>query len=375
MVISLPHEIMRLRFGQGLILSVRVKPLEQDKCNALQREYKVVSNVHAFLRAGFCAGFFMLTGTVHAEPQVLDEPIVIAHRGASGYRPEHTMASYMLGIEQGADYIEPDLVMTKDGVLVARHDVYLSSSTDVASRPEFADRKRILAGHDDWFVMDFTLAELETLRAKQAFPGRSDTFDGQFNVPTFDQIVELVRDTNISGRPLGLHIEMKRPKLFEQSVEPALVDILAERLNDLQAAGIPVFFQCFEGDFLKKIRQKTQVPLVFLVGGAPNPQTGWYELDIDLTPYYAFVDGFGLNKALVLKSDFTSSGLVEKLHDAGKLIHVWTVRNDAVPKGVASVNQELKILYSLPVDGVFTDFPDTAVSMRESMKLLSSKIK
>lgn len=316
----------------------------------------------------------MVAGMVQTVPVVADEPIVIGHRGASGYRPEHTMASYGLAIEQGADFIEPDLVMTKDGVLIARHDVYLSSSTDVAHHPEFADRKRTLAGHTDWFVMDFTLAELETLRARQAFPGRSGEFDGQFKVPTFDQIVELVLDTNASGRPLGLYIEMKRPELFEQTVEPTLADTLAARLNDLQAAGVPVFFQCFEGNFLKKIKDKTQVPLIFLVEGAANEQTGWYELDIDLTPYYAFVDGFGLNKALLFNSDFTPSGLVDKLHDAGKLVHVWTVRNDAVPKGLTSVNQELKILYSLPVDGVFTDFPDTAVSMRKTLKLLSNDV-
>ncbi len=146
---------------------------------------------------------FLAMVAVGASVQVVaEEPIVIAHRGASGYLPEHTLEAYKLGIEQGADYIEPDLVMTKDGVLVARHDIYLSSTTNVASKPEFADRKRTIGDKTDWFVMDFTLDEIKTLRARQAFPGRDKSFDDLLEIPTLDEIVALVLENKRGGNLL-----------------------------------------------------------------------------------------------------------------------------------------------------------------------------
>lgn len=308
--------------------------------------------------------------SVNAPSVNADDTIIIAHRGASGYRPEHTLASYQLGIKQGADFIEPDLVMTKDGVFVARHDVYLSTTTDVANRPEFADRKRTIDGHNDWFVFDFTLAELKTLKAVQPFNGRSKDYDGQFAVPTFDEVVELAKN---SERPVGLHIEMKRPALFKQMVASDLAKRLAAQLNALVDANVPVFFQCFDGNFLREIAPLTKAPLIYLVSGKVNKATGDYELDIPLEPYYSFVDGFGLYKVLLFNSKMEPNGLTEQLHAAGKLIHVWTVRDDALPKNVRTVSEELKALLSLPVDGIFTDFPDTAIAARNSFKLLSKE--
>ena len=167
------------------------------------------------------AGLLMATTL---EATGAERPIVIAHRGASGERPEHTLASYELGIEQGADFVEPDLVSTKDGVLVCRHENEISGTTDVASRPEFAARRttKTIDGTPTtgWFTEDFTLAELRTLRARERLPQlRGTAFDGRFGIPTFDELLELVAATNARpdrlGRPLGVYPETKHPSYFE----------------------------------------------------------------------------------------------------------------------------------------------------------------
>lgn len=307
-------------------------------------------------------GLWWPSVTVSAE-----EPIIIAHRGASGYLPEHTLEAYRLGIEQGADYIEPDLVMTKDGVLVARHDVYLSSTTNVASKPEFADRKRTVGDKTDWFVMDFTLAEIKTLRARQPFPGRDTSFNDQYEIPTFDEIVVLVNEARAEGKTVGLHIEMKRPDLFKLEVDPDLSDTLASTFTPLMDSRIPVFFQCFDGEFVREIAGKTDVPLVLLVAGAFDEQSKWFVLDVNLADFYDVVDGYGLNKALLFDRNFQANGLVERLHSAEKVVHVWTARNDALPKGFESAEQELKLLFGAGIDGLFTDFPATAIGVRQEM--------
>lgn len=297
-----------------------------------------------------------------------DEPIVIAHRGASGYLPEHTIEAYKLGIEQGADFIEPDLVLTKDGVLVARHDIYLSSTTNVASKPEFADRKRTIGDKTDWFVMDFTLAELKTLRARQPFPGRDKSFDDQLEIATLDEIIALVLEQQAAGNLVGLHIEMKRPDLFKTGAGADLAARLSGEFSKILENKIPMYFQCFDGEFVKEISPLTDAPIVLLVGGQYNQETEWFDLGINPDDFYDYVDGFGLNKALLFNEDFTANGLVERLHLAGKIVHIWTARNDALPNGIATAEQELNMLFATGIDGLFTDFPATAIKVRDTMR-------
>lgn len=298
-----------------------------------------------------------------------DQAIVIAHRGASGYLPEHTLGAYQLAIEQGADFIEPDLVVTKDGHLIARHDVYLSASTDIASRLEFADRKRTLNGKEDWFVFDFTLAEIKQLKAIQPRTGRGQEFDGKETIPTLPEILELVRKSNVNGVNVGLYIELKRPDIFER-LAPGFTDRFIDQLNDLAKTNIPLFFQCFDGNFLLDISKKTAVPLILLVGGERDKKSGWIKPNVSFELFFGKVAGYGLNKALLVNKDGSPSGILQRLKANGSKVHVWTVRDDNVPEMFQSVQQELKLLYSMGVDGVFADFPDTALNVRRSMSLI-----
>src|SRR5215510_14577075 len=189
-------------------------------------------------------------------------PIVIGHRGASGYRPEHTLGSYELAIAMGADYIEPDLVSTKDHVLVARHENDISGTTDVADHPEFADRRKtkVVDGLSitGWFTEDFTLAELRTLRAKERLPDlrpANAVFDKQFQIPTFQEVISLAKREGV-----GIYPETKHPTYFDRlglSLEEPLVAAL--RANGLDRKQAPVFIQSFEVSNLKELNRLTKV--------------------------------------------------------------------------------------------------------------------
>ncbi len=208
------------------------------------------------------------------------EPLVIAHRGASGYRPEHTLAAYELGARMGADYVEPDLVSTKDGVLVARHENEISTTTDVATRPEFASRQTTktidgvpLTG---WFTEDFTLAELKTLRAVERIPAlrpRNTVYNGFYEVPTLQEVIDLTeRLSKELGREIGIYPETKHPTYFDSiglSLEEPLVRVL--RRNGLNAKDAKVFVQSFETGNLKELDPQLRVPLVQLLGVEDGP--------------------------------------------------------------------------------------------------------
>ncbi len=340
-------------------------------------------------------------------------PIVIGHRGASGYRPEHTLASYELAIAMGADYIEPDLVSTKDGVLIARHENEISGTTNVADRPEFAARQttKVIDGVEvpGWFTEDFTLAELKTLRAKERIPNirpESVKYNGQFEVPTLQEVIELAKQKSAeTGRTIGIYPETKHPTYFDSiglSLEEPLVEIL--NANGLTKAEDPVFIQSFEVGNLKYLNTLTDLPLVQLFDASDAQPYDFVKSGDErtygdlLTPtgladIAKYADGIGPWKRLIVPAesvdlngdgepdDLNGDGeisdadnllqvptsLVDDAHDAGLLVHPYTFRNEdyyLAPEYNGNPELEYEQFFKLGVDGVFSDSPDTAVGVR-----------
>ena len=346
----------------------------------------------------------VLTAPAHAAPSSRDqvaEPVVIGHRGASGYRPEHTLASYELAVRMGADYIEPDLVSTKDGVLVARHENEIGGTTDVAQHPEFAGRRttKTIDGRQvtGWFTEDFTLAELKTLRAKERLPQvrpSNTRYDGRFEVPTFDEVLDLAaKESKRRGVTIGVYPETKHPTYFDSiglSLEEPLVRTL--KAHHLDRANAPVFVQSFETSNLRELAGEVKVPLVQLVDAAGAP----YDLvakgdkrtyrdlvtPAGLKDVAAYADGLGANKDLVLPRDADGntgkpSDVVDDAHDTGLLVHVWTLRREnqfmarnfrvgTDPNAVGDLEAETRAFLDAGVDGVFSDNPDIAVDARNA---------
>ena len=286
----------------------------------------------------------------------MSTPIVIAHRGASGYRPEHTLEAYRLGVEMGADYIEPDLVITKDGVLIARHENEISGTTDVAGKFPERRRAKTIDGQlvDGWFAEDFTLEEIRTLRARERLASRSHAFDGQFAVPTFDEVIELAQRTGRErGRDVGIYPETKHPAYFRSIglplEEPLLTSLARYEWNRADA---PVFIQSFEPGNLQALRSKTAVRLVQLTSDAAMTT------EAALEQIATYAHGLGPEKRLAL------TDLVTRAHRAGLLVHVWTLRADAefLPAEYGGdAAAEVRRFRDLGVDGIFTDHPDVAV--------------
>jgi len=295
-------------------------------------------------------------------------PLIIAHRGASGYRPEHTLEGYRLAIRMGADFIEPDLVSTKDGVLIARHENEIGGTTDVADR--FPDRRRTkqidgrsIAG---WFTEDFTLAEIRTLRARERLPFRSHAYDGQFQIPTFDEVIALAQaEAKRGGSRVGVYPETKHPTYFRAAGLP-----LEEKLlESLEAHGwntrdAPVFIQSFETGNLRELRRKTGVRLIQLAGDAKMLD------DAGLRDIATYATGIGPEKQLLIpvNPDGTlaaPSDIVARAHALGLRVHVWTIRKERefLPGAYdGHVEMEFDQFRRLGVDGVFTDFPDLAAA-------------
>ena len=325
-------------------------------------------------------------------------PLVIGHRGASGYRPEHTLASYRLAIEMGADYIEPDLVSTKDHVLVARHENNIADTTDVAAHPEFASRRttKTIDGNPvtGWFTEDFTLAELRTLRARERFPllrPANTAFDGLYQVPTFQEVIDLAKRARV-----GIYPETKHPTYFDSiglSLEEPLLATL--RANGLTGPRAKVFIQSFETANLKELHTRTRLPLVqlidatgrpydFVVAGDPRTYADLVT-PAGLAEIATYADGVGPNKDLIVPRDSAGNlleptSLVRDAHRAGLVVHPWTFRrensflpldfrqgNPASPeflRAPGDLPAELRLFFRLGVDGVFSDNPDTAVATR-----------
>ena len=334
-----------------------------------------------------------------AKPKVA-VPLVIGHRGASGYRPEHTLASYRLAVRMGADYIEPDLVSTKDGVLVARHENEIGGTTDVAAHPEFAARRttKTIDGRPvtGWFTEDFLLAELKTLRAKERLPQvRPDNtrYDGRFEVPTLDEVLDLAAaESRRTGRTIGVYPETKHPTYFDSiglSLEEPLVRAL--KRHHLDRRNAKVILQSFETANLRDLDRMTKVPLAQLVdaSGAPydfvaqgDPRT-YRDLvtPAGLRDVATYADGLGAHKDLVLPRNAAGattgpSSLVRDAPAAGLVVHVWTVRDEnqfmatnfrrgTDPNAKGDSIAESKAFLDAGVDGIFSDQPGTLFQARE----------
>jgi glycerophosphoryl diester phosphodiesterase len=317
-------------------------------------------------------------------------PIVIGHRGASGYRPEHTLAAYKLAIKQGAAYIEPDLVSTKDGVLVARHENEISGTTDVSARPEFADRRttKLIDGTpvSGWFTEDFTYAELKTLNARERLPEvRPDNtaYDGELKIPTLEQVLDLAQK-----RGVGVYPETKHPTYFDSiglSLEEPLVATL--QAHDLDDAEDEVIIQSFEVANLVELNELIDVDIAQLVNssGAPYDQslagTGATYASMatpaGLAAIATYADGIGAAKDLVLPrtggATTEPSALVGDAHAAGLVVHVWTLRREnqfmatnfragTDPNAPGDLFAETQAFLDAGVDGVFSDNPDIAAA-------------
>ncbi|MBB5824177.1 glycerophosphodiester phosphodiesterase [Micromonospora carbonacea] len=331
-----------------------------------------------------------------------DRPLVIGHRGASGYRPEHTLEAYRLAIRMGADYIEPDLVPTKDGQLVARHENEISGTTDVAAHPEFAARKatKTIDGVPvtGWFTEDFTLAELRTLRATERLPQvrvANTAFDGRFPVPTLQEVIDLARtESRARGRTIGVYPETKHPSYFASiglPLEEPLVAVL--KANKLTHRGDPVIIQSFETANLRKLDKLTDVKLAQLLDASGRP----YDFTLAGDPRtYAdlatasglkwiagYADGVGANKNLIVPRDaagklLAPTALIRDAHRLKLVVHAWTFRAEnqflpadfrigADPNARGDSTAEYELFYGLGLDGVFADQPDTAVAARAGL--------
>jgi len=339
----------------------------------------------AFLLASGCA----TRQSIAMQPQEpsLSAPIVIAHRGASGLRPEHTLASYELAIEQGADFIEPDLVPTSDGALVARHENDISDTTDVAAHPEFADRRmtKTIDGKKitGWFTEDFTLDELKTLRAKERLPllrPDNTAYDGRFEIPTLGEIIALAKRESIArGRTIGIYPETKHPTYFAgiglATDEPLVAELHAA---GWRTASAPVFIQSFEVENLRKLHGLTGIRLIQLLDDSGAPADGARTSYADMASadglkaiaHYAW--GIGPNRSMV-----TDGRLVGDAHAAGLRVHPWTFRAENYflpwryrkginPRGHGHLDREIEAALAMGIDGFFTDFPEIGVEARAS---------
>jgi glycerophosphoryl diester phosphodiesterase len=321
-------------------------------------------------------------------------PLVIAHRGASGYRPEHTLESYQLAIEMGADFIEPDLVATKDGHLVARHEPVLDDTTDVRSRPEFAARRttRMLDGKEvtGFFASDFTLDEIKRLRAVQSNPARSKEYDRQLEIPAFDEILSLrERESKARGRAIGVYPETKHPSFHRGlglTLEERVLDALSR--HGLDGADAPVYIQSFESANLQYLRKKTKVRLVQLFDdhALEYDASGRKVVRVNIAQFgddrggaapksfediASYADAIGPWKRQIVRDMGAGKLLVTELiaqaHRAGLAVHAYTFRNEPAtlaPEYATDPTREYRHFFELGLDGLFSDFPDTALAAR-----------
>lgn len=349
-----------------------------------------------------------------------DAPLVIGHRGASGLLPEHTLESYRKAIEQNADFIEPDLVLTKDGVMIARHEPMLDGTTDVATKfPESRKTTRNVDGvaTTAYFASDFTLAEIKTLRAVQARANRDQSLNGLYSIPTLDEVLALAKaEGNKRGRTVGIYPEIKH-SVFHATEAGFGANVFEDKLvATLHAAygntgSAPVFIQSFEVSNLQYLNTRTNIKLVQLIDADDVKDDGSMSLVAPYHKPYDFVvnndarsfldllkpagldfiktyaDAVGPWKPYLVKTvndgvdrngdgkvDINdrrvdgSTGVVEAAHQRGLMVHTWTFRDDASGYGFKDPQAEMAYYMKLGVDGVFTDFPATGVAALNSLR-------
>lgn len=389
----------------------------------LNKRYKsIILSVASLAVLGF---YSTAKSFPYHKAQYTKTPVVIGHRGAAGYRPEHTLEGYTLAIDMGVDFIEPDLVLTKDGKMIARHEPMIGGTTDVAKHPEFADRKtkRMVDGieYNDWFATDFTLAEIKTLHAIQARTDRDQQYDGLYQIPTLDEVIALAkRKSAQTGRNVGIYPEIKHStyhaefkdkndhKLFGlHYFENKLIRKLHHEYGDTACA--PVFIQSFEVSNLQYLSRITSIKLVQLLDADDVNADGSISLVAPYKQPYDFVvngdtrsfadlltakgldfvktyaDAIGPWKPYLVKTVADgidrngdgkitindrridgSTGVIEMAHQRNLLVHTWTFRNDASGYGFADPKQEMTYYFDLGIDGLFTDFGDTGVAARNA---------
>lgn len=335
-------------------------------------------------------------------PAATDTPIVIGHRGAAGYLPEHTLPGYALAVFQGADFIEPDLVMTKDGQLIARHEPILDETTDVSAHPEFASRRttKVLDGFavTAWWAEDFTLAEIKTLKARERIPTvrpANARVNDQVEIPTLQEVIDLAKGLeNVTGGKIGIYPETKHPTYFRNlgfKMEETLVATL--RRNGYEGKRDRVFIQSFEVANLKRLAHMTNIPLVQLLGGASSQPFdvvaaggtltyGQMATAQGLADIARYAAGVGPTKGFVIPviggilDPANATSFVHDAHAVGLLVHPYTYRVEnqflplnlrigADPNGRGNLQGELEMFLDAGIDGFFTDNTDVGVKARD----------
>ncbi|MET8347242.1 glycerophosphodiester phosphodiesterase [Streptomyces microflavus] len=351
-----------------------------------------------------------LTGTAHAAERGrgghggghgslrdLPVPTVIGHRGASGYRPEHTLGSYQLALDLGAHIVEQDLVPTKDGHLVCRHENDITGTTDVADHPEFAGRKATKSidgvSYTGWFTEDFTLAELKTLRAEERIPGnRPDNtlYDGRWTIPTFEEVLRWAdKEGRKRGKPVWLYVETKHPTYFRSlglGLEEPLARLLRRYGRDRKNS--PLILQSFEPTSIQRLARLVATPRIVLLSGPTTRPWDFVESGdprtvADLVKpaglkwIASYAQGIGPTLDLVIPKDAagrltTPTTLVKDAHARGLLLHPYTLRNEnsflpadfrrgTDPNAYGDVFGAAAAYLATGIDGIFADHPDTAL--------------
>jgi glycerophosphoryl diester phosphodiesterase len=331
----------------------------------------------------------------------LPVPTVIGHRGTAGYRPEHTLGSYQLALEMGADIIEQDVVPTKDGHLVCRHENDITATTDVSAHSEFADRKTTKAIDGikitGWFTEDFTLAELKTLRAKERIPGnrqRNTLYDGRWEVPTFEEVLRWAeREGRRRGRRVWLYVETKHPTYFRKlglGLEEPLARLL--RTYGRHKKDSPLFLQSFEPSSIQRLRKLVATPAVVLLSTVDSRPWDFVEANdprtvADLVKpeglawIAGFAQGIGPDLSVIIPRTAdgklgTPTGVVKDAHAAGLILHPYTMRNENTflpadfrrgsdPNAYGDAFGAFKVYFATGIDGIFSDNADTALLARE----------